>query len=210
MPRRGTKRLCIRSAQHKGNSSASERKIFGIGATEGNCVALDWVPPENLKEIYKHCNLQTRSKLRRFGFFTELISTELNMRRLLIIYRVSHYWKYLVSLQEVNKVIIVNPQCCLVAPNQRRTAQNSHPRLIEGLNVDPVVQDGGLMGDHVRVMIYDHQHGNERSGITDGDEELPQRLRAIGNQSFTATQRTKTGVVSFAGNEHSLHSKTRT
>lgn len=80
--------------------------------------------------------------------------------------RVSQKWKHLVSLPEVNEVVMVDDSCEMVSahplPSVGRVKRRRGPTLISGFpewptSKDPGVEQfrsGGLMGAHVHTIIW--------------------------------------------------------
>ncbi|OQV19080.1 hypothetical protein BV898_06932 [Hypsibius exemplaris] len=91
---------------------------------------IKWVPREDLKDLFTFCDLKTRCKLRR----------------------VSQYWKYLVSLLEVNEVAVIDRTCLNVSRGEDHLLSKKEPRKPSRLHSH--MRRHGLMGDHVRAIIF--------------------------------------------------------
>ncbi|OQV19078.1 hypothetical protein BV898_06930 [Hypsibius exemplaris] len=91
---------------------------------------IKWVPREDLKDLFTFCDLKTRCKLRR----------------------VSQYWKYLISLPEVNEVAMVDRTCLNASRGEGHLLSKKEQR--ERARLHSHLRRHGLMGDHVRAIIF--------------------------------------------------------
>ncbi|OQV25666.1 hypothetical protein BV898_00598 [Hypsibius exemplaris] len=119
---------------------------------------ITWVPREDVKDVFRYCDLPTRCKLRQ----------------------VSKYWKHLVSLEEVNEVVMVDDSCHVLWPSLRGCiyAETCADRNLRATNLQDYRRQG-LMGGHVRVIIYrgdNYGHDNARESW----EAAARRFHIIG------------------------------
>ncbi|OWA55077.1 hypothetical protein BV898_19462 [Hypsibius exemplaris] len=103
---------------------------------------IKWVPTEDMKDLFRYCDLPTRCKLRR----------------------ICHYWQHLVSRKDVNEVAITDDSCLFVSKKRRKRTRGNLFRPGEDCPEDSAnlkdFRRNGLMGEHVRAIIFSCNRGS--------------------------------------------------
>ncbi|OQV16917.1 hypothetical protein BV898_08923 [Hypsibius exemplaris] len=131
------KRIRLSKAGSVSGSSSSETTL----STD-----IKWVPPEDMKDLFRYCDLPTRCKLRR----------------------TCHYWQHLVSRKDVNEVAIVDDSCLFITSKDSKTRRKrTRCSLIRPGEDCPessanlqAFRRNGLMGEHVRAIIFSGNRGD--------------------------------------------------